>query len=184
MAVIYGSAGIEEYDEVLNQNAVSSFTIDINPDIAISLVTAEWAFTTEGSTNQYGILRVRNSSNTTLNVSNRTWSSGTTSSLANTNTSDTFLNYFVIGAAANTSFTGEHFRAKMFIVNIKQTSEPYAHPTVYGEVSHESSNGQIYNSAFSLKVRDTVGPISSLLFTPQAGSIRWHRANSYSLADT
>lgn len=184
MSVFYGAAGIGEYDEVLGQNSVSSFSIDVDPNISISLVTAEWAFTTEGSTNQYGILRVRNSSNSNLFVSNRTWTSGTTSAFNNTNSSDTFMNYWNLGAGGNSSFTGEHFRTKILIVNSRQTSIPFAHPTVYGELSYESANGQIYNGLFSMRVRDSVGPISNLLFLPQAGSIRWHRANSYSLADT
>ena len=184
MPQIYGAAGIGEYDEVTGASSVSSFAVDIDPNVAISLVTAEWAFTTEGSSNVYGLLRVRNSSNTTLNVSNRTWTSTTTSALNSSNSASTFLNVVSLGAASNTSFTGEHFRAKMLIANSKQTSIPFAHPTVYGEVSHESSNAAIYNVCFSLRVIDTTSFISNLLISPQGGSISWYRANSYSLADT
>ena len=184
MPQFYGAAGIGEYDEVTGASSVSSFAVDIDPNVAISLVMAEWAFTTEGSSNVYGLLRVRNSSNTTLYVSNMTWTSTTTSALNNTNSVATFLNVVSLGAASNTSFTGEHFRAKMLVVNSKQTSIPFAHPTVYGEVSHESANGQTYNVCFSLRVRDSTSFISNLLILPQSGSVRWHRANSWSLADT
>lgn len=184
MAQFYGASGIGEYDEVTGASSVSSFAIDIDPSVSITLVTAEWAFTTEGSSNVYGLLRVRNSSNTTLNVSHRTWTSTTTSSLNSSNATATFLNVVSVGAANNTSYTGEHFRAKVYVVNTKQSSVPFAHPSVFGEVSHESSNGQIYNVCFSLRVIDTVGTISNLLFYPQSGSVRWYRANSYSLADT
>lgn len=184
MAQFYGAAGLGEYDEVTGSSTVNSFGIDINTGVSITLVTAEWAYQTQGSTNQYGILRVRNSSNTNLNVAYRTWTSTTTSSFGSSNSSGLFLNYLALGADNNAGYTGEHFRAKMYIVNTKQTSLPFAHPTVFGEVSHEDYNGQIYNVCFSSKVIDTVGPISNLLFLPQAGYIRWYRANSYSLADT
>lgn len=184
MAQYYEAGGIGEYDEVTAQSPVTSFAVDIDPNVTITLVTAEFAFTTEGSTNQFGLLRVRNSSNTVLFVSNRTWTNNTTSTFNANNSSGTFLNYTALGAAGNTSYTGEHFRAKMYIVNTRQTQIPFAHPTVYGEVSHESSSGAINNVSFNLRVRDSVGPISNLLFLPQAGSIRWHRANSWSMADT
>ncbi len=184
MAQFYAAGGIGEYDEVTAQSPVTSFAVDIDPNVTITLVTAEWAFTTEGTTNLYGLLSVRNSSNTILYVSNRTWTNNTTNSFNQTNSSSTYLNYTGLGASGNTSYTGEHFRAKMYIVNTKQTQIPFAHPTVYGNVSHESSSGAINNVSFNLRVRDSVGPISNLLFSPQAGSIRWHRANSWSMADT
>lgn len=182
MPQVYGASGIGEYDEITGSSSVSSFGIDIDPNAAITLVTAEWAATSESS-NFNTRVSLRNSSNSIQNVSFRTWTNSTTSTFASGNNSQTSLNYWNLGAANNSSYTGEHMRTMAWIYNDGTSTLPYQHATVYGRTSWEGNNGATNDAMYTIKCR-TNAKISSLLFVPQAQSFSWFRANSWSMADT
>jgi hypothetical protein len=182
MTQIYGAAGIEEYDEVTGSSSVSSFAVDIDPNVAITLVTGEWAASSESS-NYNTRISIRDSGNSIQSVQFRTWTNGTTSAFGSGNTTQSTIMYWNLGALNNTSYTGEHMRTMMWIYNDSQSSIPFQHATIYGRTSWEGNTGITHDAMYTIKCR-TTAKISSILFVPQAQSFRWHRANSWSMADT
>ncbi len=182
MPQFYGASGIGEYDEVTSSSSASSFGIDIDPNTSITLVTGEWAATSETGNFQTRV-SLRDSGNSAQSVQYRTWTHGTTGSLSSGNTNIANLMYWNLGAANNTSYTGEHMRTMMWIYNDSSASLPFQHATVYGRTSWESTNGATNDAMFTIKCR-TTAKIASLLFLPYAQSFRWFRVNSWSMADT
>lgn len=182
MPQYYGAAGIGEYDEMTSSSSVSSFGIDIDPNAAISLVTAEFAHTSE--TNNYNTrIALRDSGNSQQSIQYRTWTHETTSTFASGNSSVASINYWNQGAANNTSYTGEHMRTMFWIYNDGTSTLPFQHATVYGRTSWEGTSGITNDAFYSMKCR-TSAKIASILFVPQAQSFRWFRVNSWSMADT
>ena len=182
MAQFYGVAGISEYDETTGSSSASSFGINIDPNVSITLVTGEWAATSE--TNNFNTrVALRDGGGSLQNISYRTWANGTTGSFSSTNTNQAQVNYWNLGAASNTSYTGEHMRTMMWIYNDSNGSIPFQHGTVYGRTSWESNGGYTNDCMYSIKCK-TTNKIASLLFLPQAQSFRWFRVNSWSMADT
>ena len=182
MPQFYGAAGIGEYDEVTGSSTVTSFALDIDPTVAITLITGEWAASSE--TNNYNTrIGIRDSGGSSQSLQFRTQASGTTSTFGSGNTNQATIMYWNLGAASNTSFTGEHMRTMMWIYNNGQSSIPFQHATIYGRTSWEGNTGITHDAMYTIKCR-TTAKISSILFVPQAQSFRWHRANSWSMADT
>jgi hypothetical protein len=182
MPQFYGAAGIGEYDEVTGSSTVTSFALDIDPTVAITLITGEWAASSE--TNNYNTrIGIRDSGGSSQSLQFRTQASGTTSTFGSGNTNQATIMYWNLGAASNTSFTGEHMRTMMWIYNNGQSSIPFQHATIYGRTSWESNSGATQDAMFTVKSR-TSAKIASIIFLPQQQGFRWHLANSWSIADT
>ena len=182
MAQFYGAAGIGEYDEVTGSSTVTSFAVDIDPNVAITLITGEWAASSE-SGNYNTRISLRDAGGGAQSLQFRVFASATTGTFSSNNTNQATIMYWNLGALNNTSFTGEHMRTMMWIYNNGQSTLPYQHATIYGRTSWESNSGSTQDAMFTVKCR-TSAKIGSILFQPQGQGFRWHRANSWSMADT
>jgi hypothetical protein len=183
MSVDYTAQGLLRHDSSINESAVSSFTIDLDNTASVSLVIAQFAFSTETS-NFNARIEAMNST-AVADVRYRTWTHSTTSTFGSTNATQTVTNYFNLGAASTDSFTGEWMRCMIWIHNssIGYSTSPAMHSvTLYGNVNYEDNGGNPVNSLFTSRLIDDT-ELTGLRFKAGSGNIAWHRAASWSMAD-
>jgi len=183
MSVDYTAQGLLRHDSSTNESAVSSFTIDLDNTASVSLVVAQFAFSTETSN---GNARIEAMNSTAVSdVRYKTWTHSTTSSFGSQNSTQIVTNYWDLGALATDSFTGEWMRCMIWIHNssIGYSLSPAMNAvTIYGQTSYEQSNGVMAHALFNAKLLDD-HEITGLRFKPLSGNIAWHRAVSWSMAD-
>ncbi len=144
--------GLYRYDTVsVTSGTPSSFTIDIDPDSALSMVTLETTSTNE-SNNSLRI-KVLDSSSFAMSVAYRMIVSGTTSTLSSSSgTTNPYLTYQYLGNLTSSFGSYESQRATLWVTNVMSGSAPYRHPQIFGFVSFAHGEGfglPLFEAAYS-----------------------------------
>lgn len=185
MSVIYGGTGLNKYDVTESESSSTNFIIELDTTASVSLVLAQWAMSTE-TDNFNARLEARNVS-TAMEMSYRLMTHGTTSSFSGANATDMPISYWNLGAASPTSHQGEFMRTMIWIYNLSipySASEPSINNvTLYGTTSWESTAGATNIASWTARVEED-DEVAEILIKPQASTIRWHRAHSWTIADT
>ncbi len=172
--------GLYRYDTVsVTSGTPSSFTIDIDPDSALSMVTLETTSTNE-SNNSLRI-KVLDSSSFAMSVAYRMIVSGTTSTLSSSSgTTNPYLTYQYLGNLTSSFGSYEAQRATLWVTNVMSGSAPYRHPQIHAMVNYESTSGTNHSTIVSMKLRETY-KISALSFNYQVGNVDYAQAESYGM---
>lgn len=177
MAVTYGGNGIRDVEDFSSSSTVSSYDVDLNTSSDISCIYTEQGYTSEGGAARILFLN----GTTTLNCNWRLMINSTTGTYTSLNATNMALTYYTPGALSASSYAGEHTRTMLWVYNRRVTSEPYAHPCVYGTTSYESTNGQTYIAHYTGRIKST-SQITSIRFYNTSGPvISWYRGRSWTL---